>query len=148
MCHELDTSHITFRLLSCEFVTNCEIVVSFQQILLAAQSFPSIQYYVMSLQCKYGGDGVCTDKSLSQEVTWPETNVKTKTKMFSAIVNKGTDEEFLITGYRRSWIRTILSLVLSILLGGIPLLVAKWKPDWRLFFTSVQCRLKSATRLM
>ena len=66
--------------------------------------------------------------------------------MFSAIVNKGTDEEFLITGYRRSWIRTFLSLTFSLLLGGIPLLVAKWKPDWKLFFTSVQCRLKSATR--
>ena len=66
--------------------------------------------------------------------------------MFSAIVNKGTDEEFLITGYRRSWIRTILSVLLSLVLGGLPLLVARWRPDWRLFFTSVQCRLKIATR--
>ena len=69
-----------------------------------------------------------------------------KLNCFSAIVNKGSDEELLITGYRKSWIRTLFSAVITILLGGIPLLIGRWRPQWKLFFTSYQCRLKNATR--
>ena len=77
-----------------------------------------------------------------------EEKVKRFTKFIncSALVNKGSDEEFSVTGYRRSSLRTVLSIILTILLGGIPYLVARWKPRWRLAFTSQQCRLKSATR--
>ena len=62
------------------------------------------------------------------------------------MVNKGSDEEFSLTGYRRSSLRTVLSVILTILLGGLPYLLGRWKPKWRLAFTCRQCRLRSATR--
>ena len=65
-----------------------------------------------------------------------------------AVLNKGSEEEILLTGFRRSWIRTGLSVILTVLLGGLPYLVARWKPSWRLTFTCRQCRLKEATRLV
>jgi len=66
----------------------------------------------------------------------------------SAVVNKGTEEEMSITGYRRSWIRTICSYILTCLLGGVPFLLGRWKPKWKLKFTSYQCRLKMAQRVL
>ena len=66
--------------------------------------------------------------------------------IFSAVVNKGLEDEFSITGYSPSWFRTGLSVILTLLLGGLPLLLARWRPRWRLLCTSRQCRLKSATR--
>ena len=64
----------------------------------------------------------------------------------SAVVNKGTDEEFTVTGFRRSWIRTLFSGIITILLLGIPNLIGRWKPNWKLLFTSCQCKLKFASR--
>jgi len=66
----------------------------------------------------------------------------------SAVVNRGTEEEITITGYHRSWIRTILSSILTVLLGGLPYLIGRWKPKWKLTCTSYQCRLKIAQRIL
>jgi len=71
-----------------------------------------------------------------------------QTSLNSAIVNKGTEEEILITGYRRSWAKTIFSSILTVLLGGVPYLIGRWKPRWRLAFTSCQCKLKVAQRIL
>lgn len=66
----------------------------------------------------------------------------------SAVVNKGSEEEITITGYSRSWIRTTFSCILTVILGGLPYLVGRWKPRWKLAFTSYQCRLKIAQRIL
>lgn len=65
-----------------------------------------------------------------------------------AVVNRETEEEITIIGYRRSWIRTIFSCILTVLLGGLPYLVGRWKPKWKLTCTSYQCRLKVAQRIL
>ena len=61
-------------------------------------------------------------------------------------LNRGTEDEIEITGYRRSWVRSCSSLVLTVLLGGIPYLVGRWRPRWRLLATSYQSSLREATR--
>eukprot|EP00092_Neocalanus_flemingeri_P007619 GFUD01008222.1.p1 GENE.GFUD01008222.1~~GFUD01008222.1.p1 ORF type:complete len:1156 (+),score=221.75 GFUD01008222.1:90-3557(+) len=66
----------------------------------------------------------------------------------SAVVNRGTEEEITITGYRRSWIRTIVSSMLTVLLAGLPYLVGRWKPKWKLVCTSYHCALKIAQRIL
>ena len=68
--------------------------------------------------------------------------------MFRCLLSQGTDQELLITGYRRSWVRTVVSLVVSVLLAGVPCLVGRWRPRWRLLATSCQCALREATRIL
>ena len=68
--------------------------------------------------------------------------------MFSCLLSQGTDQELLVTGYRRSWTRTVVSLVVSVLLAGVPCLVGRWRPRWRLLATSYQCALREATRIL
>jgi len=67
-------------------------------------------------------------------------------RFFRAVIEKNTGEECVIEGYRASLPRTVLAHVLALLLGGVPYLLAKWKPKWRLRATCSHCELVLADR--
>ena len=64
----------------------------------------------------------------------------------SCYLSSGSGEELYISGYTRSWLRSGLSLVLTVLLAGLPVLVGRWRPRWRLWATSCQSPLREATK--
>ena len=66
--------------------------------------------------------------------------------MLRAVIEKNTGEECVVEGYRASLPRTLVAHVLALLLGGLPYLLAKWKPKWRLRATCYSCQLATADR--
>ena len=42
--------------------------------------------------------------------------------------------------------RTGLWAVLTVLLAGLPVLIGRWRPRWRILATSEHCSLREATR--
>ena len=65
-----------------------------------------------------------------------------------AVLNKGTDEELTARGFRRSLPRLALWYLTSALLALTPLLLAHWRPDWRLKLTHRRCALQDATAVL
>ena len=63
-----------------------------------------------------------------------------------SVIEKGGEDESFITGYRPNIIKTILCHFVSIMLCGIPYLLAHWKPKWRLSGTSSICPLWQAEK--
>lgn len=66
----------------------------------------------------------------------------------TAVLNAGTDDELLVTGFRRTAAGTALYVVLVLLSCGAVLLLAYWKPEWRLAIVSRRCSLDQATGLL
>nr|XP_054768390.1 polyamine-transporting ATPase 13A3-like [Lytechinus pictus] len=64
------------------------------------------------------------------------------------VLNRGTEDELVCTGYRRSIVKTILCVLLSVITVGGLQLVFYWKPEWRLWCTSSKCVLKRATKVL
>ncbi|XP_063965726.1 polyamine-transporting ATPase 13A3-like isoform X1 [Lytechinus pictus] len=64
------------------------------------------------------------------------------------VLNRGTEDELVCTGYRRSIAKTILCVLLSVITVGGLQLVFYWKPEWRLWCTSSKCVLKRATKVL
>ena len=62
-----------------------------------------------------------------------------------AVLNKGTDEELTARGFCRSLVRSALCWLATALLALAPLLLAHWRPDWRLRLTHRRCALRDAT---
>merc|ERR1719330_1780482 len=67
--------------------------------------------------------------------------------MTSTVLHAGTEEEVECTAYRRNIFKTFFAY-LSLLLGGIPYLLARWKPSWRVMFTCSKCPLSRADRVI
>ena len=62
--------------------------------------------------------------------------------MSSAILHPGQDEEAVCVSFKRSWTKTVFAHVLSLLLGGIPYLLARWKPRVSVLWTCSSCPLQ------
>jgi len=65
-----------------------------------------------------------------------------------SVIGKGTEDESVITGYRRNIVKTSISHIAALVLCGIPYLFARWKPRWRLEATCSVCYLAQADRLL
>ncbi|XP_023338500.1 probable cation-transporting ATPase 13A3 isoform X3 [Eurytemora carolleeae] len=65
-----------------------------------------------------------------------------------SVIDKGTEDESTITGYRRNILKSLVSHFLSLVLCGIPYLLAKWKPRWRLSATCSICPIALSDRLL
>lgn len=59
-------------------------------------------------------------------------------------VNKGTEDEFQVIGYRQNRLRAILFIVLCVLTCGLLWLLARWWPKKRIQFTHVACDVMQA----
>jgi len=64
------------------------------------------------------------------------------------VIDKCTEDESIIIGYLPNPPKYIISHLLSVLLLGLPYLVAKWKPRWRLAATCSTCQLWQADTLL
>ncbi|XP_071502237.1 polyamine-transporting ATPase 13A3-like [Diadema antillarum] len=65
-----------------------------------------------------------------------------------AILNEGTEDELECFGYKRRLWRTVLAVIFTIFTNGIPLLICKWKPEWRVKALCVRCNLSDADYLL
>ncbi|KAF0295786.1 putative cation-transporting ATPase 13A3 [Amphibalanus amphitrite] len=65
-----------------------------------------------------------------------------------AVINKGTDEELTARGFRLSAARASLCWLATLLLALAPLLLAYWRPDWKLRLTHRRCPLRDATAVL
>ena len=59
-------------------------------------------------------------------------------------VNKDTEDEFDVFGYRKNNARTTIFIILCVLTGGILWLLARWYPEKRTRFTHNACKLTQA----
>ena len=57
------------------------------------------------------------------------------------ILNPGEEDEFECFGYKRDWLKTVLTHFISILFLGFPYLVGHWKPEWRIKWYRSRCPL-------
>lgn len=73
--------------------------------------------------------------------------VDVKFMMSSTVLHAGTEDEVEVQAYRRNAFKTFWAY-LSLLLGGIPYLLARWKPTWRVAFTCSRCSLSLADRVI
>lgn len=64
------------------------------------------------------------------------------------ILNPGQEDEFECYGYRRHLGKSIVAHVISILLCGIPYLIAYWKPDWKVAWYRSPCPLFAADTVL
>lgn len=64
------------------------------------------------------------------------------------VLNPGGEEELYITGYLPNIFRTILTYIVTVIFAGIPLLVFRWKPAWKLELTCRRVSLRRADRLL
>jgi len=69
-------------------------------------------------------------------------------KMTRSVIEKGNEDESFITGYRPNIPKTLLCHLVSIVLCGIPYLLAHWKPKWRLSGTCSICPLWQAEKVL
>ncbi|KAK8375610.1 hypothetical protein O3P69_008426 [Scylla paramamosain] len=63
-------------------------------------------------------------------------------------LNLGTKEELEVTGYRSDRLKLGLTVVATVLSGGLLLLLLTWRPSIRLAFTHRRCSLRDANRLL
>ncbi|XP_045113394.1 polyamine-transporting ATPase 13A3-like isoform X2 [Portunus trituberculatus] len=63
-------------------------------------------------------------------------------------LNLGTKEELEVTGYRDDRLKLGLTVVATVLSGGLLLLLLTWRPSIRLAFTHRRCSIKDANRLL
>lgn len=63
-------------------------------------------------------------------------------------IDPGGEEEVRVTGYCTSTPRLLPTALLTLLTGGLPLLVFRWRPSWRLALTSHPASLASADRVL
>jgi len=68
--------------------------------------------------------------------------------MMRSMIEKGTEDESTITGYRPNILKSIVCHLVSILCCGIPYLLAHWKPKWQLSGTCSICPLWQAKKLL
>jgi len=74
-------------------------------------------------------------------------DVKFNMSSSKTVLHAGTEEEVECHAYRRNVFKTFLAY-LSLLLGGIPYLLARWKPTWRVALTCSRCPLSRADRVI
>lgn len=65
-----------------------------------------------------------------------------------AIINKGDEEEMLITGYEVVTWRLILVWLAKVLTAGLFWLLLYWVPRWELFLTSKRTILNKANQIL
>ena len=55
-----------------------------------------------------------------------------------AVLNAGAEDEFQCVGYRQNTCKAIAAHLVSLLLLGVPYLIAYWRPEWRLLSTKTR----------
>ncbi|XP_062505188.1 polyamine-transporting ATPase 13A3-like [Corticium candelabrum] len=60
----------------------------------------------------------------------------------------GQSEVQACMGYRRHPVLIVLFVIMTLCTGGVLLLIAYWKPHWRLVLTSLKCRLVVADEVL
>ena len=63
-------------------------------------------------------------------------------------IDPGGEGEVRVTGYCTSTLRLLPTALLTLLTGGLPLLVFRWRPSWRLALTSHPTSLARADRVL
>ncbi|XP_013386814.2 probable cation-transporting ATPase 13A3 [Lingula anatina] len=76
-----------------------------------------------------------------QQLRPPEQN-------FSQILNKGTDDQLVCYGYKKTVWRSLLYYVLCVVTLGGFWLVLYWRPDWKIKLTKTPCLLAYADEVL
>ncbi len=64
------------------------------------------------------------------------------------IINKGTKEQLLALGHKRSYLKTVLFHLFSILCFGFPYVLMYWNKVFGIHWQYVQCGVKEAQVLV